>query len=219
MFGFGSKSENRILKSYTNPNVDPESLGDYDYELEKLHLNPYLDHYQRGTESDLKRQAAHLIFEVLLSPQALGGVIETTSVYGSLFGEASCMACKGMTKTTSFLLSNPLSHAFLVEAGRLLCELLLKRISGFKADTCPGIIRQQWGEQILPMITDQLLDEQNMCTFIMNLCDMDKWHKVDVKAWIDTVLMQKPEITIANDYINNLYKENAKDFGKPARDW
>lgn len=43
------------------------------------------------------------------------------------------------------------------------------------------------------MITDQLLNSHNMCTFIMNLCELDKWNKIDVKDWVNHLLGEKPQ--------------------------
>jgi hypothetical protein len=62
------------------------------------------------------------------------------------------------------------------------------------------------------MITDQLLDSHNLCTFIMNLCELDKWHKVDVKDWVNSLLMGKPTAAKSNNFVDNMYKENAKEF-------
>jgi len=62
------------------------------------------------------------------------------------------------------------------------------------------------------MITDQLLDTNNMCTFIMNLCNLDKWYKVDVKEWINNILGEKPEAAEGNNFIDNLYKDKTTAF-------
>ena len=122
------------------------------------------------------------------------------------------MACKASTAAVSEALGNPVSHLALVEGGKLLCDLFIEHTTPYSRQNCPGIIRQQWGEEILPMLTDQLLNSHNMCTFIMNLCELDKWNKVDVKEWVNHVLEQKPVAAKSNSFVNDLYKENAKKF-------
>jgi len=46
----------------------------------------------------------------------------------------------------------------------------------------------------------------------MNLCELDKWHKVDVKDWVNSLLMGKPTAAKSNNFVDNMYKENAKEF-------
>lgn len=89
---------------------------------------------------------------------------------------------------------------------------------GFGADTCPGIIRQQFTESILPIITDDLLSETTFCTFELNLCDMDKWIRRDVKEEVFKLLTQKPEMVKDNNYVNNLYDEHRHLFKSPGRE-
>jgi len=52
------------------------------------------------------------------------------------------------------------------------------------------------------MIFDELLNEQTLCTFILNLCDMENWTKIDVEKWIYYKLNKKPYSAKSNDFVN-----------------
>jgi hypothetical protein len=46
---------------------------------------------------------------------------------------------------------------------------------GFKTETCPGIIQQQVGDSIIPLLVDELWTDLIACTFILPVCDQDQW--------------------------------------------
>ena len=66
--------------------------------------------------------------------------------------------------------------------------------------------QQQFGDFFMPMVTQQLLDEQKLCTFMLRLCDQDKWKPVDLEEWVNTKLSSKSKKAQNNDYVNQLYK-------------
>ena len=65
-------------------------------------------------------------------------------------------------------------------------------------------------EQIFEVLFDQLITEQTMCTFILELCDMDEWQAIDLDQWVFDKINEKPKIAQSNDYINKLYVSQKK---------
>lgn len=62
------------------------------------------------------------------------------------------------------------------------------------------------------------MSEKVFCTYEMEVCDMDKYAKIDVKEQLFDLLVQKPPKASTNDFINNLYKENKQYFNTPGRE-
>ena len=73
--------------------------------------------------------------------------------YASIKTSAECGVCRWGSWVAREILGNPLTHEFLIGGGRVLCPLFIG-FAGFKRSACQGIIDQQWGESILPLITD-----------------------------------------------------------------
>ena len=53
---------------------------------------------------------------------------------------------------------------------------------------------------------------ENLCIFQLQQCEQDKWHSVDVMEWVYNLLNSKPQHLQSNDYLNNLYLKNEKNF-------
>ena len=58
---------------------------------------------------------------------------------------------------------------------------------------CTGLINDFWTEQIYEVLFDELITEQTMCTFVLELCDMDKWHTVNLDEWVFEKVNEKPK--------------------------
>jgi hypothetical protein len=86
-----------------------------------------------------------------------------------------------------------------------ICYLVIEDI-GYMREVCPGIIKQQLGDSILPILTDQLFTETTMCSYIFNLCDMGKYEMQDSETWVFNVVQEKPSLASGNNYVNNLYQ-------------
>jgi hypothetical protein len=85
-----------------------------------------------------------------------------------------CDACKA----TSWIVSNTLGERYvqlaLTDLVIVACGFVIEEF-GYKRDVCPGIIKQQFGDSILPIFADQIMSELNLCTFIFNVCDAEKY--------------------------------------------
>lgn len=107
----------------------------------------------------------------------------------------------------------------IIEGGALICDAFISQL-GYKAAACPGVIEDQWTESILPFVIDGLLDDMNLCTYILNVCNTDKWTEIDLDQWISDLHATKPEATLANDFVNKQYKsitpKDKKDLIKIA---
>jgi len=132
--------------------------------------------------------------------------------------QVSCYACKTMTDFARDMLYNKYSEYFLVHLLYGLCDIGVHFTPWPNSDICRGVIDDQFKEAIFPIFTKEILNEQNMCTFIFNVCDMEHWEKIDVNDWVDDLLSKKPKELRNNDFMNKLYKENAPEFGKPGRE-
>lgn len=98
----------------------------------------------------------------------------------SIRTSAECGVCRWGTWVLRELLGNRVTHDFLVGGGRALCPFFIGE-AGFVRATCQGIIDQQWGESILPFITDDFLSEEVFCTYKMEVCNMDEYQEIDLK--------------------------------------
>ena len=89
------------------------------------------------------------------------------------------------------------------------CEVILS-FTAKSPSLCAGVIQDQYTEFLYPLIWEELLSEQTMCTFILELCEMDLWRPVDVNKWVFDKVNSKPKIGQTNDFVNKLY-ENYKE--------
>lgn len=101
-----------------------------------------------------------------------------------------------------------ISKDVIVGIAKLGCPFVMHSLTGFVAATCNGILNQQFAESILPILVDDLMSEKVFCTYQMEVCDMDKFEKIDVKKTLFDLLVKKPPAAYTNDYINNLYKDH-----------
>ena len=85
--------------------------------------------------------------------------------------------------------------AFCVQTTPILVESYSSRI-------CPGLINDQMYEMALPVLFDELLAEETLCTFILELCDTEKWQSIDVNQWVFEKVNEKAEPALSNDYVN-----------------
>ena len=65
-------------------------------------------------------------------------------------------------------------------------------MAGFKRSTCQGIIDQQWGDAILPVISE-LLSEEVFCTYKFEVCNMNEYEEIDLKQIVFNELHKKTE--------------------------
>ena len=47
-----------------------------------------------------------------------------------------------------------------------------------------------------------------MCSYIFNVCDMEKYIMQDLESIVYDTLYNKQALAATNDYVNSLYKEN-----------
>lgn len=85
-------------------------------------------------------------------------------------------------------------------------------VTPYESDVCPGIIGQQFGEDIGVVLLDDLFEETTLCTFVFEVCEMDNWVKEDVNQAVHDILKSKPEIAQENDFVQKLY---SKYLGHP----
>lgn len=54
-----------------------------------------------------------------------------------------------------------------------------------------------------------------MCTFVLEICDRDRWIPLDLDEDVKNILNSKPDEALDNDYVQNLYRAyNAKGSPK-----
>lgn len=84
------------------------------------------------------------------------------------------------------------------------CELITP-FTPLISGVCPGIIRQQYDDAIFPVLFQELLGEVSLCTFLFEVCDMDKWEKQDVNKLVFDIVNSKSETAKKNNFVQNLY--------------
>lgn len=62
----------------------------------------------------------------------------------------------------------------------------------------------------LPVLFDQILSEETLCSFILEVCDTEKWESIDVNRWVFDKVNEKNQ-SLDNNFINNLYKQMEND--------
>ena len=58
---------------------------------------------------------------------------------------------------------------------------------------------------------EQLLSDENLCTFALQLCDTNKWEAIDLDQWMLDKINSKPQVAKTNDFVNHLYERIAND--------
>lgn len=129
-----------------------------------------------------------------------------------------CTACKWGSWVFRETVGSTISKDLIVGIGKMACPFVMHSLTGYIAATCNGILNQQFAESILPILVDDLMSERVFCTYQMEVCDMDKYAKIDVKETLFDLLVQKPPKAFSNDFINNLYKEHKMEFDTPGRE-
>lgn len=59
---------------------------------------------------------------------------------------------------------------------------------------------------MLPMVYNQLLSDENLCTFNLRVCDTDKYKAIDVDQWVADKVSEKSEVAKSNDFVDKLYQ-------------
>ena len=132
---------------------------------------------------------------------------EIISSFWNIEGSVGCSSCK----MASWLLqrfNNGFVRWALNEAVILICDIVTPFVDmGYGSGICRGLVTDQFYEEGYPILTDKLLTERSLCTFILELCDMEKWKKIDVKEWVEDKVSSKPKIAQHNNFVNNLYHD------------
>ena len=103
-----------------------------------------------------------------------------------------CPACKlGIWSIQAF--NNGVTRWVTAQSFTLICEIIMPFVK-LSPSMCSGVIQDQYTEFLYPLIWDEILSEHTFCTFIMELCEMDKWKPVDVNEWVFNKVNEKPEI-------------------------
>jgi len=63
---------------------------------------------------------------------------------------------------------------------KYMCDAGISVFSQYKRAICEGMIKTQLDEAIFPILVNELLSEESMCTFVFELCNQDKWRAMDV---------------------------------------
>ena len=106
-----------------------------------------------------------------------------------LLSGAECIGCKAGTWLVKESLNNKVIKDAMVEIGILICKtpLVTDRMP-FSSVICRGVVEQQFGESIFPIIFDKMLSEEIFCTFFLMVCDQDKWEISETESFVyDTI--------------------------------
>jgi len=81
-----------------------------------------------------------------------------TDLLDITFKEVGCTTCKWGTWFLRETIGSDLLSPLIVKIGEVGCRFVIPYV-GYDPNTCPGIIKQQFGLSILPIITHELLSE------------------------------------------------------------
>ena len=108
--------------------------------------------------------------------------------------DLGCASCKVGVKVVQ-LFNNPIFKWTSTQHLNIICwSILWIPFVPASPTMCTGLINDFWTEQIYEVLFDELITEQTMCTFVLELCDMDKWHTVDLDEWVFEKINEKPKI-------------------------
>jgi len=116
-----------------------------------------------------------------------------------------CTTCKVTAWSLRTVFGNNIARSLFNEFLKIICRPIAKYLLNYNPEICPGTIDQQFRDSIFPVLFDQFLTTQTLCTFELELCDMDKWEKLSIDAFIDEKLSTKPDHLKGNDYLNKMY--------------
>jgi len=88
---------------------------------------------------------------------------------------------------------------------KVVCIPIAKYGLHYNTDICPATIDQQFRDSFLHMLFDEYFTTLTFCTFEMEVCDMDKWEKLNLDDFVDEKLAAKPDHLKGNDYLNSMY--------------
>lgn len=118
----------------------------------------------------------------------------------------TCDVCKGGSWLLRTLLGNRLVFDLIVFIGKIGCKFVIPYV-GYESSTCPGIIDMQFADSILPILLFEVLDSRNLCSFELQVCQLDDYVQRDLNVDVFHMTNSKPPIAKANNFINNLYQE------------
>jgi len=64
------------------------------------------------------------------------------------------------------------------------------------------------------VLFDYLFDQHNFCTFVVPVCDQDKWEPIDLDKWVLDRVSAKPPVARNNNFVNGLYEQREEDSDK-----
>lgn len=144
-------------------------------------------------------------------------ISEALAQYGGEYIQMmGCNTCKNFSWGVKTFLDNMLFKSISSDIGVQGCKYILPMFSPYKAETCPGIIDQQWNQALFPIIFEMLLSELDLCTFILEVCPNDKWEKTDTEEFVFNKVNEKSDELRKNNFVQNLYdkmeKKDKKDL-------
>lgn len=119
-----------------------------------------------------------------------------------------CPICKvGIAGTQVF--NTKIFNTVTTETIIYICDFI-QLVAGKDTSVCRGTITDEYSKQIFPVLFDDLFDQHNFCTFVVPVCDQDKWEAIDLEKWVFDRVNSKPPV--ANDnFVNGLYEQRSKN--------
>ena len=119
----------------------------------------------------------------------------------------ACSACKAAMKPAT-VLDNEYVVSGLEWLTKEICEAL--HIEGGDPSVCKGAINTMAG-YLLPALVNGPLSPQHVCDEQMGVCSDVTIKELDVNAYVQKRLSEKPDIIKNNDFIDNIYKKIKAD--------
>ena len=123
-----------------------------------MNLNHNLDHYYRDWRGGIDYLMDYFFPHVV------------TDMITYSLDDVGCYMCKAGSGLVRTFFGNKIVTWMINEIAIGGCRLVMKPLTGFIPETCPGIINQQWRDSIYPILTQTLLSEELFCTFDLGLC-------------------------------------------------
>ena len=122
------------------------------------------------------------------------------------FDAVMCDACQVTTWGFSKVMKFPPVEWAVVNAAKIICDVGSELFTPYTHSICSGMVDNQLTEALWPMMVNELLTDQSMCTFVLEVCDMDHWKPLNVEEVVSAIIDGKPALAQSNDYVNNMYK-------------
>ena len=74
---------------------------------------------------------------------------------------------------------------------KFVCLFTISITTKYSIKACPGLVDSFMTRASLPAVFNELFEPQNMCTFVLEICDRDRWIPRNLEEDVTAILNSK----------------------------